>query len=200
MGQPGRTGRCLKCFKENIHRPLSAILTLKTFAHTVGAVEAGTQAGRVFGEAWIGLFTTVLTLLVLFLSEINPKTLGVVYWRELAAPVALLLRGTAWLLFPVVVVCQMVNRMLTPKERRRRISHRELAALTEIGVADGVIDEQESTVMKNLLRFRSIQAGDIMTPRMVMQTLPEDATVDEARAHQNNSSWWPTSTATFSAW
>ena len=71
---------------------------------------------------------------------------------------------------------------MTPKERRR-----ELAALTEVGVADGVIDKQESTVMRNLLRCRSIQTRDIMTPRMVMQTLPEDATVDEAR----DETFWP---------
>ncbi|MDX1569133.1 MAG: CNNM domain-containing protein [Xanthomonadales bacterium] len=175
-----RTGRMLKQFKQDVDRPLAAILTLNTIAHTVGATGAGAQAIRVFGEEWIGLVSAVLTLLILFLSEIVPKTLGAVYWRELAAPTAMLLRATIWLLYPIVWVARGVTRLLTPKHKKPAVSRAELAALAELGAAQGVIADDESRLFLNLLRFRNVRTEEVMTPRVVIATLDESLKIPEA--------------------
>ena len=181
---PGPIGRRLAEYKESIDRPLAAILSLNTIAHTIGAAGAGAQAVKVFGEAWMGVFAVVLTLLILFLSEIIPKTLGAVYWRELVPAVTVLLRITVWINYPLVLVSQGLTRLLTPKHRRGHVSRSELAALTELGVTEGVIEEQESVMVKNLLHFSSVQVSDIMTPRVVMQALPEDHLIGAAQDHE----------------
>jgi CBS domain containing-hemolysin-like protein len=184
LKHPDPTGKRLAEFKENIDRPLAAILTLNTIAHTIGAAGAGAQAVKVFGEAWMGAFAVVLTLMILFLSEIIPKTLGAVYWRELTPAVTVLLGITVVINYPLVLVGQGLTRLLTPKERRGHVSRSELAALTELGVTEGVIEEHESVMLKNLLQFSSVQVSDVMTPRVVMQVLPDNHPIGETPDHE----------------
>jgi CBS domain containing-hemolysin-like protein len=174
------TGRRHARFKDNIDRPLAAILTLNTIAHTVGAAGAGAEAMRVFGEAWLALFSAILTLLILFVSEIVPKTLGAVYWRELAPSVGATLEFTVRMLYPLVVVSQGLTRLLTPAEKRAMISRREFNALAKVGMQEGVLNERESTVVQNLLKLGSVEVCDIMTPRVVIRMLPENVSVSQA--------------------
>ena len=175
-----RVGRMLKQFKQDVDRPLAAILTLNTIAHTVGATGAGAQAIRVFGEEWIGVVSAVLTLLILFLSEIVPKTLGAVYWRQLAAPTVFLLRATIWLLYPIVWIARGVTRLLTPKHKGPSVSRSELAAMAELSAAQGVLEDDESRLFLNLLRFRTVRTEEVMTPRVVIATLDESLSVSAA--------------------
>ncbi len=71
-------------FKQNIDKPLSAILSLNTVAHTIGAAGVGAQAVKVFGETYFGIVSAILTLLILIITEIIPKTIGASYWRGMA--------------------------------------------------------------------------------------------------------------------
>lgn len=172
-------GARVRGLKEDIDRPLAAILTLNTFAHTLGAAGAGAQATAVFGSAYIGAFSLVLTLVILIASEIIPKTLGAVYWRQLAGPVARLLKPTIWLLYPLVVLSQALTRLLSRGADETQVSRAELAALARIGVEEGVFEKQESRILQNLFRFNELTAQDVMTPRTVMVAFPEDSPLQE---------------------
>lgn len=174
-----RVGRLLHAFKTDIDRPLAAILSLNTIAHTVGATGAGAQAVKVFGEAWIGAISAVLTLLILVLSEIVPKTLGATYWRGLAPSVAYTLRFLMIPMAPLVWTSQGITRLLARGDRAAHVSRAELAALAESGHREGVFAPRESHIVQSLMRAAPLRARDVMTPRVVVAMLDESLTVGE---------------------
>jgi len=172
-------GRVLRGLKEDVNRPLAAILTLNTIAHTVGAAGAGAQASEVFGSQYLGLASAVLTLLILVLSEIIPKTLGAVHWRELAPPTAFFLRRLVWTLYPFVLLSESLTRRLSKGRIVKGFVREEFAAMVDVGTREGQLGLRESRVLKNLFRFRSSTVKDIMTPRPVVFALPEALSVGE---------------------
>ena len=169
----------LRALKDDVDRPLAAILTLNTVAHTIGAAGAGAEAAGYFGSGAIGIFSALLTLGILVLSEIIPKTLGAVYWRGLAPLVARMLKPLIYLLYPLVVLSQWFAKLLTRGEREGDVSREELAALADIGAEEGVLGDGEVRLFKSLLRFESLQVADVMTPRTVVVAFPEAATVQD---------------------
>jgi CBS domain containing-hemolysin-like protein len=178
----GRTAERLRSLKDDIDRPLAAILSLNTIAHTVGAMGAGAQAAIVFGQAYLGIISGILTLLILVLSEIIPKTLGALYWRAMVPAVVGLLWPLMWLLWPLVKLSELITGVLSRGRTESSVSREEVAAMAELGTREGVIEEGESRILTHLFRFGSQRAGDIMTPRTVMFTLQEEATVADAMA------------------
>lgn len=172
-------GEQLKEYKEDIDRPLAAILSLNTFAHTVGAAGAGAQAAVVFGDAYVGVISAVLTLLILVLSEIIPKTLGAVYWRNLAPAVVTILRPTIFVMWPFVKLSQGLSYLMSNGEEQNSFSREEFTALAELGEEEGVFEEKESHILRNLFRFNSLRVQDVMTPRTVVFALPETETIGE---------------------
>ena len=169
----------LRELKDDVDRPLAAILTLNTVAHTIGAAGAGAEAAGYFGNDAIGVFSAVLTLGILVLSEIIPKTLGAVYWRGLAPLVSRLLKPLIYLLYPLVLMSQWFAKLLTRGEKRGDVSRDELAALADIGAEEGVFNRREARLFKSLLRFDSLRVSDVMTPRTVVVAFPDTATVQE---------------------
>lgn len=167
----------LKNLKDDIDRPLAAILTLNTIAHTVGAAGAGAQAAVVFGDAALGVFSAVLTFLILVLSEIIPKTIGATYWRGLVPIVSNVLPPLIWILWPLVKMSQLLTKLLSNGEKKSVISREELSALATVGAREGVVDASESRIVQNLLRFDALTVADIMTPRTVVYALPAETTV-----------------------
>lgn len=163
--------------KNDVDRPLAAILSLNTVAHTVGAAGAGAQAAIVFGEASIAIFSAVLTLLILVLSEIIPKTLGAIYWKSFAPFVARVLPALIWSMWPLVKMSQLITRMLSRGEPQPPVSREEIAAMADIGHREGVIDRGDSKVVTNLLKFDRLTVEDIMTPRTVIFALEQDTTI-----------------------
>ncbi len=180
--QEQRTASPLRRLKENIEEPLAAILSLNTIAHTVGAAGAGAQAARVFGDAWLGLFSAVLTLAILLLSEIVPKTIGAVYWKRLVPTVTRLLIWMMVPLRPLVWLSGLASRSISSEHEPVHVSRDEIGALADLGARQGVLDEGESRIVRALLRFRELRATDIMTPRTVVFALPADQSVGEAVA------------------
>lgn len=172
-------GERLHAMKENIDRPLSAILSLNTIAHTVGAAGAGAQAAVVFGEAYTGVIAAILTLLILVLSEIIPKTLGAVYWRTIAPTVVRILVPTILLMWPLVKLSQGLTYLLSQDEDEAAFSREEFTAMAELGEEEGVFEEKESRILRNLFRFNSLRVKDVMTPRTVVFDLPEGKTIGE---------------------
>jgi CBS domain containing-hemolysin-like protein len=177
-------GQKLEEFKSNIDRPLAAILTLNTIAHTVGAIGVGAEATRIWGGNGNELITGVavpvgMTAAVLILSEIIPKTIGANYWKKLAPFTIASLSFIVTLLAPLVWVCQLVTRSMRMEELKSVFSRNDFINLAKIGAEEGVFEEEESELIKNLIKFEQITAEDIMTPRVVVQAAPETMTVKE---------------------
>ena len=177
-----RLGGRLAELVQDVDRPLAAILSLNTVAHTVGAAGAGAQAAVVFGNAWLGVFSAVLTLAILVFSEIIPKTIGAVYWRELTPTISIVLPWMITALLPLIWLSSWITGFFK-KDALERVSREEIMAIADIGEADGVIDSRESDLMKSLLRFREVNVTDVMTPISVVGSLPADITVSEAVEH-----------------
>lgn len=172
----------LQRIKSSIDRSLAAILTLNTIAHTVGAGGAGAEAAAYFGDRWVGLSMAILTLLILFLSEIVPKTLGAVYWRRLAGPTVGFVRLLIFVLYPLIWVSELVTKLITKGKPAHSFSREEFTALADVGVERGQIEAGESRIVKNLFRFRELRVEDIMTPRTVVFALQQDLTIDAVLA------------------
>ena len=172
-------GAVLRRLKEDINSPLAAILTLNTIAHTVGAAGAGAQAAAVFGSAWLGLASAVLTLLILVFSEIIPKTLGAEYWRELAPVTAHFLKYLVVVMFPLVKFSEKVTQILGEGSKRKGFSRAELAVMAEISGSEGQLNERESQVLRSLLLLDGKRVKDAMTPRRVVSSLPARSTVGQ---------------------
>jgi CBS domain containing-hemolysin-like protein len=170
-----RVGQRLGRFKEDIDRPLAAILTLNTIAHTVGAIGVGAQAARLFSDSrWLGLnvaalvVPTVMTLAILILSEIIPKTLGANYWRSLVGFTVRAVNMVIYMLYPLVVLSQGITRVMKNDKMRSVLSRSEFSAMAETITEQGVLQKHEFGFIKNLLRFETVRAQDVMTPRTVM--------------------------------
>lgn len=174
-----KAGKLLKGFKRNIGQPLAAILTLNTISHTIGAAVAGAQATVVFGDAYLGVFSGVLTLLILIFSEIIPKTIGARYWRELAPVSAHILKHMIWLLYPFVKLSESLTRGLHNEPTLSGFSREEFSAMADLSTEEGLLEAQESHFIKNLLLLRSMRVKDAMTPRTVIFSLPDKLLVDE---------------------
>ena len=180
MEQEGKSaGKLLRDLKEDINKPLAAILTLNTIAHTVGAVGAGAQASIVFGSKWVGLISVVLTLIILVFSEIIPKTLGATYWRGLSSITAHWLKFLVWILYPFVWLSELLTRGLSHGEKIEGFSRQEFAAMVDLGKQEGQLAERESRIMKNMFLLHEMKVTDVMTPRPVVFLLSESLTVSD---------------------
>lgn len=174
-------GRHLRSFKADIDRPLAAILTLNTIAHTVGAIGVGAQASVIWSDTnpiMTGFMVPVgMTLAILVLSEIIPKTIGATYWKELAGFTVNALLIIIVVLYPLVWLSQFITRLMKRDTKGSIFSRSDFLAMAEIGARDGVFEQAESEIITNLLRFNRIKAEDIMTPRTVVITASESTTI-----------------------
>lgn len=186
--------RKLKRLKiDNVDRSLAAILTLNTIAHTVGAIGAGSQATAVFGDAWFGVFSAVMTLMVLVLSEIIPKTIGAVYWQQLAKPTVWYVNALVKCLLPLVWLSEQLTKLIARDKPTHAMSREEFLAMALAGQATGEIYDNESRIIKNLLQLNLLKVTDVMTPSTVIAALHEDTLVADAvdQFRQQRFSRWP---------
>jgi CBS domain containing-hemolysin-like protein len=166
--------------QDNVEQSLAAILTLNTIANTLGAIGAGAKATVVFGSVWFGLFSAVMTLMILFLSEIVPKTIGALYWSRLVRPIAFFVNSMIIILYPIVRIAEIVTRVVSRGKPVHIFSREEFIAMARVGERIGYIHDNESRIIRNLFRFSSLTIADIMTPRTVISAISEDMTISEA--------------------
>jgi CBS domain containing-hemolysin-like protein len=178
--RPKRARLLKRLRQDNVDRSLAAILTLNTIAHTVGAIGAGAKATIVFGSAWFGLFSAAMTLMILFVSEIVPKTIGAVYWSKLVGPTAFYINTLIVGLYPIVWVSERLTQLISHGKTMHVFSRDEFIAMTSVGVETGQIHSKESKVIQNLLRFESLKVTDIMTPRIVISALFENMKIRDS--------------------
>jgi len=186
-----KTGKLLKEFKSDIDRPLSAILTLNTIAHTVGAIGVGSQAGKLYGdqdmiiaglelpfsiEAFVG---AAMTLAILILSEIIPKTLGANNWKRLSAFTVNSLNFVIYALYPLVWLSQFITKSMKKDKNKSVLSRADFSAMAEIGEKEGIFRGNESRIINNLLRLNTIRTKDVMTPRTVVKAANQERSIQE---------------------
>ncbi|WP_026376509.1 CNNM domain-containing protein [Aestuariibacter salexigens] len=172
------SGKLLRSLTEDINKPLSAILTLNTIAHTMGAAGAGAQAAAVFGEAYLGVISAVLTLLILVFSEIIPKTLGATFWRQLAPATAYFLKYLIIILYPFVKMSQKLTSGFTEESPLRGLNRSELSAMAELSAQEGQLAAHEINFLQSLLNLHQLTIRDAMTHRTVVFSIPQDMTVE----------------------
>jgi CBS domain containing-hemolysin-like protein len=183
----GLTGKLLEEYKKDIDRPLSAILTLNTIAHTVGAIGVGAQAGKLYGSQAInvgvttisyeGIIATLMTLAILIFSEIIPKTLGANNWKTLAPFTVRALRIMLLILAPLVWLSQIITGTLKKEDGKSVLSRADLSAMAGAGEESGALRREESAVIRNLLGFEQLTVRDIMTPKTVILMVHEKETL-----------------------
>ncbi len=171
----------LKKLKENINQPLISILTVNTIAHTVGAILVGVQAEKTFGSGnnAVGIVSAIMTVLILVVSEIIPKTIGANYWKQLANFTA---KAIMILIIPlkytgVLWFLELVTKLFGKHVHEANVSREEFHAMADIAHEEGVFLESESNVIKNLINFEKIYAKDIMTPRTVLKLASQNKTI-----------------------
>jgi CBS domain containing-hemolysin-like protein len=171
-------GKVLFNVKTNLDKSISSILILNTFAHTMGAAGVGAQALRVFGEEKETLIAFLLTLAILYLSEIIPKTIGAKFWRSLAIPSAHVINFLIKLVYPMVWFSTLITRLFN-KGKDDVVSRDEIKAFTALGYKDGSIVRQESQMVENILSLKEVKTEDILTPRTVVHALEQSMTISE---------------------
>ncbi len=183
--------RLLVKFKSNIDRPLAAILTLNTIAHTVGAIGVGASAAQLwpdrdmtiipgrFSLSYETIVAVIMTLAILILSEIIPKTIGANYWKRLTGFTVRCLNVVIYILYPLVMLSQLITRTLKKDKKKSVLSRSDISAIADIGMESGIIREDENRIFKNLMDFHSITAEDVMTPRTVVMAAQEDMSITE---------------------
>jgi len=174
-----KAGAKLNHLKNDIDRPIASILSLNTIAHTVGAAGVGAQAQFIWGNEYFALISAILTLLILIFSEIIPKTLGAYYWKKLTSFTAYTLPGLIFIMYPFVLLSKGLTHWFGNNEAEPTFSREEFSAMAEQGAEEGVFEEDESHIFKNLIRFSSLRIKDIMTPRTVVVLFHKNKTVGE---------------------
>ncbi|MDT0645539.1 CNNM domain-containing protein [Zunongwangia sp. F260] len=182
--------KTLQNFKQNIDQPLIAILTVNTIAHTVGAILVGVQAEKAFGDGGnaVGIVSAVMTMAILIISEIIPKTIGATYWQSLGNFTAKTLKI---MIFPlrytgILWLMMLFTKLIGKSAHVSTMSPEEFIAITDAAEEEGMLKESETTVIKNLLVFKSVEAKDVMTPFSVAVTEDETTTIEEFhRSHKN---------------
>ena len=173
-------GRLLRLHKENIHKSIASILILNTIAHTIGAAAVGAQASILFGNDAVVIISIIMTFAILFLSEIIPKTIGAVYWKQLAPISAHFIRIFIWITYPVILSTLFItNKISKGKRDSHTLTKEELLESMWMSEDEGVIDEQESDVIENILNLDNIKISEVLTPRSVVFALDESMSIQE---------------------
>ena len=166
-----------KEYKQDSSRPIAAILSLNTIANTIGAAGVGRQATIFFGSEWFGLVSALMTILILVFSEIIPKTLGTTRWKSLMGFATRAIRVLIFVMYPLVLLIELLTKLITPKEMESAVSREEVSAMANVAEEEGDLEEDENTIIQNLISMDEVKAFDVMTPRVVCEIAPESMTL-----------------------
>jgi len=183
--QNQKNGERLEKQKKRIDLSIGAILTLNTFAHTLGAAGVGAEAVKIFGEEYMFYVSAILTILILVFSEIIPKTIGAYYWKQLAVPSSYIISFLVFITYPLVIVMNKITALISKdKNKEKNITKEELEATVNMGEEAGILKEKDSTIIENILTLNQIRVKDIYTPRKVVfaleQKILEEALKDDS--------------------
>ena len=189
LEEQGRKGaERLKKLKQYSDRPISAILCLNTIANTVGASIVGSLVYEVYGDAIVGIFSTIFTLAILIFSEIIPKTIGTSYWRSLAIPAARIINFMIIITFPLVWVLERMQRLISSHSDQVSVSREDISAMVSVATEEEEIEKEEKKMIQNILKLDEVTAHEIMTPSVVVEMVPGNMTIREFYDSENTHS------------
>jgi CBS domain containing-hemolysin-like protein len=176
-----KSATLLKNLKNSVDRPVGAILSLNTIAHTIGSAGVGAEVTRIWGDEWFGIASVILTLLILIFSEIIPKTIGSNSWRSLALPSAGVIKFLIYITYPFVILSELITKLFSTKEKDNTVtvSREEVSAMVDMGTDEGVFKESESRIIKSCLKLSNVKAKEIMTPKIVLEMADESMSLKE---------------------
>jgi len=178
-------GAILRHQKENINKSIASVLILNTIANTLGAAAVGAQASKIFGDDAVVYVSVVLTFAILFISEIIPKTIGAIYWKQLAPLSAYFIRVFIWITYPIILTTLAVtNKISKGNSDSHSLTKEELLESMLISEDEGVIDEKESDVIENMLNLDNIKVSEVLTPRSVVFALDENMSIKDVIAKE----------------
>ena len=178
----------LKRLKQNTDSPISAILCLNTIANTVGASIVGSLVYEVYGDALVGAFSTVFTLMILFFSEIIPKTIGTSYWRKLAIPASSIISGMIFISYPLVWILEKFTKLISSRSEQVSVSREDISAMVSVATEEEEIEKEEKKMIQNILKLDEVTAHEIMTPSVVVEMVPGNMTIREFYDSENTHS------------
>ena len=178
----------LKRLKQNPERPISAILCLNTIANTVGASIVGSLVYEVYGDALVGVFSTIFTLAILFFAEIIPKTIGTSYWRSLAIPASSIISGMIVITYPLVWILEKFTRVISSGAEQVSVSREDISAMVSVATEEEEIEKEEKKMIQNILKLDEMTAHEIMTPSVVVEMVPGNMTIREFYESDNTHS------------
>ena len=170
-------------YKQKIDKPLSAILALNTVAHTIGAAGVGAEASKIFGRPSLGIVSAILTLLILILSEIIPKTLGALYCKSLSKLTFYSIKFMMILTYPLVIISIRITQLFA-KKNNQIISREEFSAMANLGYNEGVFSKDENRIIQNILNLKKIKVSEILTPRVVVVSANENMSIDNFKSQK----------------
>ncbi len=181
-------GKILHDLKLRIDRPLAAILTLNTAAHTFGAAGVGAQVVALYGDKWLALASIILTLTMLFVTEMIPKTLGALYWKKLAPFTAYAIRFLIGVTYPFVISFEYIARLLSRGKAQEKITEEEIKLILEEGNKAGVIKEIEHDMVESIFRLGNRRVNILMIPRMEIEWIDINISQEDLRKKLESSS------------
>ena len=182
-----KTASLMKAYKNNIDRPVSAILSLNTIAHTIGAAGVGAEAVKIWGQEYFGIISAILTLLILIFSEIIPKTIGSTYWRTMSMPATKIIQGMVIVTYPLVITLEYITKWISPKVQPLTVSREEVSAMVTVGTEEGVFEAEENKMIQSFIKIVNVTAKEIMTPNLVVEAAQQDSTLREF--YDNRKEW-----------
>jgi len=177
-----KLGLLMEHQKSNIDFSIAAILTLNTFAHTLGAAGVGAEAVKIFGEEYMFYISAFLTILILVFSEIIPKTLGAYYWKSLAGFSTRTIKILTFITYPILIVMNKITTLITPK-KKETITKEEIIATANVAEERGVLKGNESEMIGNLLQLHEVKVKDIFTPRSVLFSVQKDVLINSFKSN-----------------
>lgn len=181
------SGELLRSHKENINQSIASILILNTIANTLGAALVGAQASNLWGDSAMVYVSIVLTFAILFISEIIPKTIGAIYWKALAPLSARIIQFFILITYPIILVTLLVTNKISKGQKDANSTTKdELIANMQLSEDQGIIDEQESDFIENVLKFDEVKVHEILTPRTVIFALDGEMTIKEVMETQED--------------
>ncbi len=179
-----KVGELLKSHKINISKSIASILILNTIANTLGAAAVGAQAEHVFGSSAVFWVSVVLTFAILFFAEIIPKTIGATYWKALAPMAAYVIQFFIWITYPMILMTLFVTNRIKKGDEGMSLTKEELLESALLSEDEGVLDEQESDIIENILKLDEIKVHDILTPRSVVFALEGEREIKDIIANE----------------
>ncbi|MCW5886189.1 MAG: DUF21 domain-containing protein [Candidatus Kapabacteria bacterium] len=182
-------GKIIRELKLNIEKPLAAILTLNTIAHTVGAAGVGAEAVKIWGDPALAIVSAIMTILILIVTEIIPKSLGAYYWKNLLPFATYMIQGFIYIAYPFVYLSKLLTSLFVKDKKVELITRDEISAMTSLASTSNVITEREKNTIHNILNLHYITAEAVMTPRSVIFAAPENISIDEFLSYNNVNSF-----------